>query len=114
MILKMSETQLLGKALPDWLYLTQTCFIRLIVYRLGAQNLTFVAPMPEQVGTLTAHFPEVSGGTYQKFSPPKLGELGQIDVFQNRMLSQWGKSDQKLRFFNIPRTKNREKLTLNF
>ncbi len=38
-----------------------------IVYRLRAQNLTFVAPMPEQVGILTMYFPEVSGGTYQKF-----------------------------------------------
>ncbi len=31
----------------------------IIVYRLRAQNLTVVAPMPEQVGTLTVHFPEV-------------------------------------------------------
>ncbi len=61
----------------------------------------------KQVGTLTVHFPEVSGGTYQKFSSPKLGELRQIDVFQYRMLCQWGKSNPKLRFFNIPRTKNR-------
>ncbi len=86
----------------------------IIVYRLRDQNLTLVAPMPEQVRTLTVHFPDVSGGTYQKFSSPKLGELGQIDIFQYRMLSQWGKSNPKLRFFNIPCTKNREKLTLNF
>ena len=74
-----------------------TCFSYLlspIVYQLRAENLTFVAPMPEQDGTLTMHFPEVSGGTYQKFSSPKLGELGQIDVFQYRMLSQWGKVTQ--------------------
>ena len=58
---------------------------RVIVYDLRAQNLRFVAPMPEQSGTPTMHFLEVSGGTYQKFSSPKLGELGQIDVFQYRM-----------------------------
>ena len=51
-----------------------------LVYRLRAQNLTFVAPMPDQAGTTTMHFSEVSGGTYQKFSSPKLGELDQIDV----------------------------------
>ncbi len=38
-------------------------FHLLLVYQLRAQNLTFVTPMPEQVGTLTMHFPEVSGGT---------------------------------------------------
>ncbi len=43
-----------------------------VVYQLRAQNLTFVASMPEQAGTLTMHFPEVSGGTYQKFSAQKL------------------------------------------
>ncbi len=37
-----------------------------VVYDLRAQNLRFVAPMPEQIGTTTLHFPEVSGGTYQK------------------------------------------------
>ncbi len=68
-------------------------FALIVVYQLMAKNLTFVAPMPEQVGTLTMHFPEVSGGTYQKLSSPKLGELGQIDIFQYRMLSQWGKSN---------------------
>ncbi len=40
------------------------------------------------------HFPEVSGGTYQKFSSPKLGELDQFDVGGCWL--------------------NREKLTLNF
>ncbi len=57
----------------------------IIVYDLRAQNLRFVAPMPEQIGTPTMHLLEVSGGTYKKFSSPKLGELGQIDVFQYRM-----------------------------
>ena len=85
-----------------------------LVYQLRAQNLTFVEPMPEQVGTLSMHFPEVSQGTYKKFSSPKLGEPGQIDVFPCRILSQWGKSNPKLRFFNIPCSKKREKLTLNF
>ncbi len=30
-----------------------------IVYRLRTENLRFVAPMPEQVGTPTMHFPDV-------------------------------------------------------
>ncbi len=38
-----------------------------IVYDLSTQNLNFVAPIPEQVGTTTMHFSEVSGGTYQNF-----------------------------------------------
>ena len=33
---------------------------RLIVYRLRTQNLRFVAPMPEQIGTQAMLFPEVS------------------------------------------------------
>ena len=36
----------------------------MIVYDLRAKNLNFVAPMPEQIGTPTMHFPEVSGGPY--------------------------------------------------
>ncbi len=32
-----------------------------VVYRLRTKNLRFVAPMPEQMGTPTMHFPEVSG-----------------------------------------------------
>ncbi len=52
-----------------------------VVCDLRAQNLSFVAPMPEQIGTSIMYFPEVSGDTYQKFSSPKLGELGQIDIF---------------------------------
>ena len=56
-----------------------------MVYDLRTQNLRFVAPMPEQIGTTTVHFREASGGTYQKFSSPKLGEPGQIDVFEYRM-----------------------------
>ncbi len=56
-----------------------------VVYDLRAKNVKFVAPMPEQIGTPTMHFPEVSGDTYQKFSSPKLGELSQIDVFQYPM-----------------------------
>ena len=35
-----------------------------IVYGLRTQNLNFVAPIPEQLGTTTMHFPEVSGDTY--------------------------------------------------
>ena len=35
-----------------------------LVYDLRTQNLSFVAPIPEQTGTTTMHFPEVSGGTY--------------------------------------------------
>ncbi len=88
--------------------------IQVLVYDLRAQNLRFVAPMPEQIGTTAMHFLEVSGGTYKKFSSPKLGKLGQIDCFQYHMLSQWGKNNPKLMFFSIPCTKNREKLTLNF
>ena len=34
-----------------------------IVYDLTAQNLRSIAPMPEQIGTPTMHFPELSGGT---------------------------------------------------
>ncbi len=34
-----------------------------IVYDLRTQNLSFVAPIPEQPGVTTMHFPEVSGGT---------------------------------------------------
>ena len=56
-----------------------------LVYDLRVPNLRFVAPMPEQIGNPTMHFHEVSGGTYQKFLSPKLGELDQIDVFQYRM-----------------------------
>ncbi len=33
----------------------------LIVYDLRTQNLNFVSPVPEQIGTTTMHFPEVSG-----------------------------------------------------
>ena len=40
--------------------------------------------MPEQIATLTMHFPEVSGDTYQKFSSPKLGEMYQIDERQSQ------------------------------
>ena len=36
----------------------------ILVYDLRTQNLSFVAPIPEQTGTTTMHFPEVSGGTY--------------------------------------------------
>ena len=65
---------------------TFPCYnIVMIVYDLRAQNLRFVAPIPEQIGTPIMYFLEVSGGTYQKFSLPKLGELGQIDVFQYHM-----------------------------
>ncbi len=41
----------------------------LLVYDRRAQNLKFVALMPEQMGTLTLHFPEVSGGTYAPLRP---------------------------------------------
>ena len=39
----------------------EQCIIRLslIVYRLGAQQLKFVAPMPEQIATTTMHFSKV-------------------------------------------------------
>ncbi len=33
-----------------------------IVYDLRTQNLNFVAPITEQTGTTTVHFPEVSAG----------------------------------------------------
>ena len=32
-----------------------------IVYDLGTQNLNFVAPIPEQIETITLHFSEFSG-----------------------------------------------------
>ncbi len=35
-----------------------------LVYNLRTQKLKFVAPMPEQIGTTTMHFPEGSGGPY--------------------------------------------------
>ena len=60
--------------------------------------MTFVAPMPEQVGTLTMHFPEVLGGPYQKFSSPKLGELGQIDnLFMYRQFAGKSSAANRLR-----------------
>ena len=37
-----------------------------IVYDLRAQNLRFVAPIPEQIGTPTMHFLELSGGQLGK------------------------------------------------
>ncbi len=37
---------------------------RQIVYDLRAQKLSFVAPIPEQIGTSTMHFSKVSGVTY--------------------------------------------------
>ena len=52
----------------------------ILVYQLRTQSLRFVAPMPEQIGTPTMHFPEVSGDTYKKFTSPKLGEMDQIDI----------------------------------
>ncbi len=36
-------------------------YLKIIVYDLGTQNLNFIAPIPEQVGTTTMHFSEVSG-----------------------------------------------------
>ncbi len=65
--------------------------LTVLVYDLGTLKLRFVAPMPEHSGTPTMHFPEVSQGTYQRFSSPKLRKLDQTDVFQYRMLYQWGK-----------------------
>ena len=34
-----------------------------VVYDMGTQKMKFVAPMPEQIGTSTMHFPEVLGDT---------------------------------------------------
>ncbi len=31
-----------------------------VVYSLTTQNLGIVAPMPEQIGTLTMHFPNIN------------------------------------------------------
>ncbi len=59
-------------------------------------------------------FTVVSGGAYQKFTSLKLGEMDQIDVFQNYMLFQWGKNKPKSQFFRIPCTKNMEKIPPNF
>ncbi len=64
--------------------------------------MTFVAPMPEQIGTAIMHFSELSGDTYQKFSSPKLGGIDQIDKFQNYMLFQWGKIFPKSMVFHVP------------
>ena len=74
-----------------------------VVYDLETQKWRFVAPMPEQSGTPTMHFPEVSRGTYQKFSSPKLRKLDQTDVFQNCMLYQWGNWDPNNAFLQCPR-----------
>ncbi len=100
----------------DFFFLTRICFsfCLILAYDLRSQNLSFVAPIPEQTGTTTMHFPEVSGGKYQKLPEWKLGEIGQINVFQNRMLFQWGKMNQKFMFFSAPYTKNREKISPNF
>ncbi len=60
--------------------------------------------MPEQIGTIVMHFPEVSRDTHQKFTSPKLGEMDkmdQIDIFQNYMSLQWGKNKPKSMFFEI-------------
>ncbi len=39
--------------------------------------MKFVAPMPEQIGTLTMHFPKVSGGAY---GPPEILEKCIVEV----------------------------------
>ena len=39
-----------------------------VVYDLRAQNLRFIALMPEQIGTPTMHFPQVSGGLISEAS----------------------------------------------
>ena len=43
-----------------------------------------------------------------------MGELDHIDVFQNRMLFQCGKINPKLKIFNLPCTKNRERFAQFF
>ncbi len=47
-----------------------------VVYDLksvGALKIEFIAPIPEQTGTPTMHFSNVSGGVYQKLPARKLG-----------------------------------------
>ncbi len=56
---KMSQQEYETKYFPD---IHRKKHFRMIVY-LRTQNLSFVAPIPEQIGTTTMHFPEVSGGT---------------------------------------------------
>ncbi len=43
-----------------------------LVYDLGTQNLNFVAPIPEQVGTTTMHFSDVRRHIL-KFARMKVG-----------------------------------------
>ncbi len=42
--------------------------LRELVYDLRTQNMNFVAPILEQIGTKTMHFPVVSGDIYKHFS----------------------------------------------
>ncbi len=64
--------------------------------------MNFVAPMAEQIGILTMHFLEVSGGTYEKFSSPKLGEMGQTEVFSISHVMPMGKVQPKIDVFQYP------------
>ena len=50
----------IGNAIPYMSFMATWLLVR----ELRTQNLNFVAPMPEQIGTVTVHFHEVSGGTY--------------------------------------------------
>ncbi len=50
--------------LPYMTPIIETLTPALLVYNLRTQNLKFVAPMPEQTGTPTMHFSNVSGGPY--------------------------------------------------
>ena len=43
-----------------------------------AQNLKFVAPMPEQIETPTMYFPEVSGGTQLSWDLRKMHGGGNL------------------------------------
>ncbi len=55
----------------------------------GALKIEFVAPIPEQTGTPTMHFSNVSGGPYQKLPAQKLGEVGYFWVFEYRVQTDW-------------------------
>ena len=65
-----------------------------IVYDLRTQNLSFVAPIPEQTGTTTMHFPEVSLGTLLK-----VGRNRPNQRFSKLHVIPMGKNEPKIHVF---------------
>ncbi len=55
------------------------CMGTIIVYNMRTQKLKFVAPMPEQIGITTKHFPKGQEPHIEICHHQMLGELDQID-----------------------------------